>query len=120
MSEEIKKWLNDEDFILAYRSNFDKANDINEDLKNYIKNLQQENKNLNKYKEIFSELISLSNQELVKRNNDLRNILTEFEKWLENELFNKTQIHFQYSLALRKCLDKLQELKEGNNEKNNK
>lgn len=37
----------------------------------------------------------------------------EFEKWLEKELFNKTQIHFQYSLALRRCYDKLQELKEG-------
>ena len=45
------------------------------------------------------------------------NILTKCEKWLKKELFDKTQIHFQYSLALRKCFDKLQELKEGNNEK---
>ena len=51
--------------------------------------------------------------EMQQENEHYKNILTEFEKWLENELFNKTQIHFQYSLALRKCLDKLKELKEG-------
>lgn len=49
--------------------------------------------------------------ELEKENKKLNNILNEFEKWLENVLFNKTIIHLQYSLALRKCFDKLQELK---------
>ena len=53
--------------------------------------------------------------ELEKENKELHNILNEFEKWLEKELFDKTQIHFQYSLALKKCLDKLQELKEVRN-----
>ena len=46
MTEEIKKWLNDKDFILTYRFNFDKANEVNEDLKNYVKQLQNEKQQL--------------------------------------------------------------------------
>ena len=111
MSEEIKNWLNGKDYILIYRLN-PQTNGVNEDLKNYVKQLQQENEH-NKY------------------------VLTEFEKWLEKKIQenaiaqpmtieNLPKYDFlkecQYGLSkeyyiFTKCLNKLQELKEGNNEK---
>ena len=57
--------------------------------------------------------LCLENDALYEENKDLKHILIEFEKWLENELFNKTQLFYGYATALKKSLDKLQELKEG-------
>ena len=76
----------------------------------YILEIQEENKELKKQVEIKNSGFMASIEEVCQ----YAIVLTEFEKWLENELFNKTQILAQYSSALRKCYDKLQELKEVN------
>ena len=76
MNESIKKFLNNEVYILAYRSNYDSAREVNQNLIDYIKDLQQER---NKYKSIIDEAIELrkefldvnENQLIVFENNEL-------------------------------------------------
>lgn len=46
MSEEIKAFLNDEMYVLVYRDNYDRASAVNQQLIDYIKELQKENKQL--------------------------------------------------------------------------
>lgn len=46
MSEEIKEFLDGKVYVLVYRSNYDRALEINQKLIDYIKNLQQENQQL--------------------------------------------------------------------------
>ena len=38
--ESLEEWLNDETYIMAYRFNYDSARDFNEELKQYVKDLQ--------------------------------------------------------------------------------
>ena len=78
-------------------------------IKYHVQKLQGENEELKKQVEIKNSGFMASIEEVCQ----YATVLTEFEKWLENELFNKTQMLFQYLLALRRCYDKLQELKEG-------
>ena len=40
MNEGIKKFLNNETYILAYRNNYDSARELNQQLIDYVKNLQ--------------------------------------------------------------------------------
>ena len=40
MNEGIKKFLNHETYILAYRNNYDSARELNQQLIDYVKNLQ--------------------------------------------------------------------------------
>ena len=134
MSEEIKNWLNGKDYILIYRLN-PQTNGVNEDLKNYVKQLQQENKELKEKLDIsetnydiiydyFSQINKILNTKLIEEieNKILYfqkrdNILTEFEKWLEEDFKNETehptpQIYCNCYSCKIKVLDKLQELKE--------
>lgn len=46
MNEEIEKFLNNEEYILVYRSNYDSARQVNQELIDYVKRLQQENQQL--------------------------------------------------------------------------
>ena len=65
----------------------------------YIEQLQQENeelkqriKDFEKYKMTPDELVALVSNELIRENEMLNNILTEFEKWLRNG--KKQEIYF--------------------------
>ena len=53
-------------------------------------------------------------QRLIKENEELKNILTELEKWLKEKTDKKTYSLYDYNLkqGQKQCLDKLQELKE--------
>ena len=127
MSEEIKKWLNGESFVLAYRFNFDAAYEVNRDLQKYVKQLQKENENLKQINEEHRKLngeLRKENEELQKqldiKNNgfmasidetcEYATVLTEFEKWLEAEIL-KMGLNDFYALGIHNCYDKLQELK---------
>lgn len=46
MNEAIEKFLNNETYILAYRDNYDSARTVNQELIDYVKQLQQENQQL--------------------------------------------------------------------------
>lgn len=46
MNEEIKAFLNNEMYVLVYRCNYDRASAVNQQLIDYVKKLQQENKQL--------------------------------------------------------------------------
>ena len=91
---------------------------INEEHRELNGELRMENKEFKRINNSLLHALSLSRQ---KYNNDKQryrrkykkehNILTEFEKWLES--LNRTVDSF----AIKVCLDKLQELKEGNNAK---
>ena len=102
------KW--DREKIIDYVIGEQPLSDEQLEFLNYIEQLKRENKELKKY---CCKRNDCGGR--IKENHKLTDseVLTKFEKWLEKELFNKTQIHFQYSLALRRCYDKLQELKEG-------
>ena len=94
----------------------------------YVKRLQEENEELKKHKMTPDELVSLLNQALIKENNNLNNILTEFEHYLKEEikkLDEKINMYYEKWIG-RDCrereyvlntymdiLKKLQELKEG-------
>ena len=100
MNKEIEKWLNDKDFILAYRFNLDIAYEVNEDLKNYVKQLQQENKELTRliankvvvnydYDSILKKQLNeerLKYIALEESKNEIENTINDFEKWLDKEL----------------------------------
>ena len=101
MSEEIKQLIDYlQIFVNDDRKEITKYGlEISQDntklLLNYIEQLQQENEELKKY---CCKRNDCGGR--LKENHKLTDseVLTKFEKWLENELFNKTQIHFQYSL----------------------
>ena len=46
MNEEIKEFLNDKVYVLVYRDNYDRASAVNQQLIDYVKQLQQENQDL--------------------------------------------------------------------------
>lgn len=60
MSEEIKEFLDDKVYVLVYRSNYDRALEVNQKLIDYIKNLQRENQQLEQ-----------ENQQLKKQKDDV-------------------------------------------------
>ena len=78
--------------------------------------LEQQRK---EYQETYKDV-----REEIKELKQKNNILTEFEKWLETCLENEKYCYlsphgedrYRYDI-FKKCLDKLQELKEGSNEK---
>lgn len=75
----------------------------------YIHKLQQENKELNRMCEIYSQ--SLYNADLTK----MKNILTELEEWLKDYipmLETGDMIEEATQDTLKEVLDKIQELKE--------
>ena len=98
-----------------------------------IEQLQQENKELKEILENNSK-INIADHKYASEMEDKylieHNVLTEFEKWLEtklqkeskvetsNETTSKVILNKKY-YVFNECLDKLQELKEGKNEKSN-
>ena len=125
MSEEIEKWLNDKDFILAYRFNLDIAYEVNEDLKNYVKQLQQENKELTRliankvvvnydYDSILKKQLNeerLKYIALEESKNEIENTINDFEKWLDKELEVVYRDCGHKHNILQEIMYKLQELK---------
>ncbi len=112
------------------KDNYDTSQDIMYEMKEENVKLQQENKELKKTNASLQSALSLSRQ---KYNNDKaryrrkykkeHNILTEFEKWIKEEIYiienTYSQINGNYMRmqpildTYKECLDKLQELKEG-------
>ena len=125
MSEEIEKWLNDKDFILAYRFNLDIAYEVNEDLKNYVKQLQQENKELTRliankvvvnydYDSILKKQLNeerLKYIALEESKNEIENTINDLEKWLDKELEVVYRDCGHKHNILQEIMYKLQELK---------
>lgn len=120
MSEDIKELL--ETLVLMERNNLDHLIRTGQAIKwrKGIEQLQQENKELKKQVEIKNSGFMASIEEVC----EYATVLIEFEKWLEEEINNK-KIHYDEPLSgipmtiidtLKVCLDKLQKLKEGNNE----
>ena len=61
--------------------------------------------------DLYNEVIKLQQE-----NKELNNILTEFEKWLKEETKKDTYSLYEFNLkqGKKQCLDKLQELKQKN------
>ena len=57
MNESIEKFLNNEVYILAYRSNYDSAREVNQQLIDYIKDLQKQNTELKEENKKIKETI---------------------------------------------------------------
>ena len=72
----------------------------------YILNLQEENAGL---KAVLKGTTHCYDEEEHQR---LNNILTEFEKWLEEKI-NSPKLSLIEIITFKRCLEKLQELKEG-------
>ena len=85
----------------------------------YVKKLQEENAKLKETLKNNSK-INIADHKFASKMEDKylieHNILTEFEKWLEERL--DMTCGTDYNIYTQ-CLDKLQELKEGKNETNN-
>ncbi len=102
------------------------------DIEQYVLNLQQENEELKdtilNY-QLHTEVAPNSHENingnelicnLFTENKNIKKILTEFEKWLEEDFKNEVehptpQIYCNCYSCKIKVLDKLQELKEGKN-----
>ena len=84
-------------------------------LLNYIEQLQQENKELKEILENNSK-INIADHKYASEIEDKylieHNILTEFEKWLE-ERIKSTKLSLIEIITFKRCLEELQELKEG-------
>lgn len=104
MSEEIRKFLNNETYILAYRSNYDSAREVNQKLIDYVNDLQKQNAELKEelekqfksmsaiirhnsdlYLEESNKLIK-ERQQLKQENQQLKHILDELEKDLKENI----------------------------------
>ena len=132
MSEEEAKKLVDtikqEEFpyALAIAKAYEKLEEENKELKEQINIMSEAFDELEHQKQDYTQ-INILEMKLEKENN----ILTEFEKWLENEAKRKKTLQEQFFEPKNKqgiifeklnsqvafidsCLDKLQELKEGN------
>ena len=86
-----------------------------ESLLNYIEQLQQENKELKEQLKINNQAFNF-NVKTIKKHNKENNILTEFEKWLEEDIKNEIEhpipeIYHDCERCKTIILDKLQELK---------
>ncbi len=100
--------MSEEKLEELYAVVFEDTSIQSEAIRNYIKQLQTENENL---KQI--------NEEHRKLNGELReesNVLTEFEKWLEEDIKNEIEhpipeIYHDCERCKTIILDKLQELK---------
>ena len=88
-----------------------------EELDEYTKQLEQENKELkkqySKLEDKYIKNISCCNEkdcDLYKEYLESKNILTEFEKWLEEEI-KLTKLSLIEIITFKRCLEELQELK---------
>ena len=81
----------------------------------YINQLQQENKELKETLENNSK-INVAEHKYASRMEDKylieHNILTELEKWLEEKI-NSPKLSLIEIITFKRCLERLQELKEG-------
>ena len=114
----ISKYNNKNLYVLAefYDEKADLLNEIITTLQQENKQLKEENKELNKVCELYGQ--SLYNADLTK----MKNILTELEEWLKEEIINiknnYSQVNGNYFNMNYKIetyedtLDKIQELKE--------
>ena len=141
MNEELKtikdkmKFYGGEDNVLKrlieiYENHEEDSDEWFQDCAAYIlkkhEQLQQENKKLkkqySKLEDKYFKNVPCCNEDdclLYKRYFDIEIILTEFEKWLEEDFTNEVehptpQIYCNCYSCKIKALDKLQELKEGN------
>lgn len=93
-----------------------------EELNDYTKQLEQENQELKKQIKLFKKDLSKVERTCQKYNSsyyDIKLILTEFEKWLEEKINNITNTYSQIDGnymrmqsildTFKECLDKLQE-----------
>ena len=94
-----------------------------------INQLEKENNTLKQAVDNTYETSQDIMYEMQQENEHYKNILTEFEKWLEEEIEKRKDANvldpiqvgdYYIKIVLKTSLDKLQELKEGKNEKNNK
>ena len=112
--------------ILKYFKNFDEGDNItitsdflinSNIIANSFEQLQQENEELKEQLEINNQAFNF-NVKTIKKHNKENNILTEFEKWLEEDIKNEIEhpipeIYHDCERCKTIILDKLQELKEG-------
>ena len=79
----LNKFLEKETYIVAYRSNYDSAREFNNELINYIKELQQENADL---KERYNNMFECHcNRVQVEQ---LQNNWNELKSWGEKKIEN--------------------------------
>ena len=115
MSEEIKDLL--ETLVFMERNNLDHLIRTGQAIKwrKGIEQLQQENKELKEQLKINNQAFNF-NVKTIKKHNKENNILTEFEKWLEEDIKNEIEhpipeIYHDCERCKTIILDKLQELK---------
>ena len=106
-NKSLSKFLEKETYIMVYRTNYDSAREFNNELINYIKQLQQENKQLKE--ELEEKHTECSYQDfLTDENIKLKQEKEELKKWLKYKDEHTIQQNNYYSV-----LDKIKELEEG-------
>lgn len=114
----LNKFLEKETYIVAYRSNYDSAREFNNELINYIKDLQQENQKLKGVIETYEILIKANN---INNWNELKKWLEEYKEYCELEIKKGIALHTYDELdrnkrygdittCLYKVCNKMQEL----------
>ncbi len=84
----------------------------------YIEQLQQENKELKeknkkiKFENTYTNIVHNAFQTEKKEKRYYENILTKLEKWLEEKI-NSPKLSLIEIITFKRCLEELQELKEG-------